>query len=90
MSEASSEIETWHAELGDRNQRGNSVEWWRFARPPGYIVTTADTLVPPGSQRAVAASIGPRVSEIHTDHGPFREEPERLAELLVGAVADRE
>jgi hypothetical protein len=38
----------------------------------------------------MAASIGARVSEIHTDHGPFREQPERLAELLVGAAADRE
>lgn len=55
----------------------------------GYILTTADTLVPPGSQRAMAASIGARVFEIHTDHNPFREQPDRLAELLVGAVADR-
>lgn len=55
---------------------------------PGYILTTADTLVPPESQRAMAASIGAKVFEIHTDHGPFREQPERLAELLVDAVAD--
>lgn len=53
---------------------------------PGYILTTADTLVPPDTQRAMAASIGARVSEIHTDHGPFREQPERLAELLVAAA----
>jgi pimeloyl-ACP methyl ester carboxylesterase len=57
---------------------------------PAYILTTADTLVPPESQRAMAASIDAWVSEIHTDHGPFREQPERLAELLVGVVADRE
>lgn len=57
---------------------------------PAYILTTADTLVPPESQRVMAASIGARVSEIHTDHGPFREQPERLAELLVGATADRD
>jgi hypothetical protein len=37
----------------------------------------------------MAASIGARVSEIHTDHGPFHEQPERLAELLVSVVADR-
>jgi len=69
--------EKWHGDLD-------------ITRRPGYILTTADTLVPPESQRAMAASIGARVSEIHTDHGPFREQPERLAELLVGVVADRE
>ena len=55
---------------------------------PSYILTTADTLVPPASQRAMAASIGARLSEIHTDHGPFRDQPERLAELLVGTAPD--
>ena len=60
-----------------------------ITRRPGYILTTADTLVPSESQRAMAASIGARISEIHTDHGPFREQPDRLAELVVGAVADR-
>lgn len=68
--------EKWH---GDLNIAGRS----------GYILTTADTLVPPDSQRAMAASIGAPVFEIHTDHGPFREQPERLAELVVGAIADR-
>jgi pimeloyl-ACP methyl ester carboxylesterase len=69
--------EKWHRELD-------------ITRRPGYIVTTADTLVPPDTQRSMAASIGARVTEIHTDHGPFREQPERLAELLGGLVADRE
>lgn len=64
---------------GDLNVTGRS----------GYILTTADTLVPPETQRAMAASIGARVFEIHTGHGPCREQPDRLAELLVGAVADR-
>jgi pimeloyl-ACP methyl ester carboxylesterase len=50
-----------------------------------YILTTADTLVPPEAQRAMAASVGADVVEIDTDHGPFREQPERLAELLVAA-----
>jgi pimeloyl-ACP methyl ester carboxylesterase len=69
--------EKWHRELD-------------ITRRPGYIVTTADTLVPPDTQRSMAASIGARVTEIHTDHGPFREQPERLAELLGGLVADSE
>lgn len=82
----------------ERTQRPQGIavlrEKWRgdldITRRPGYILTTADTLVPPESQRAMAASIGARVSEIHTDHGPFRDQPERLAELLAGVVADRE
>ncbi len=48
-----------------------------------YILTTADSLVPPDAQRAMAASVSADVVEIDTDHGPYREQPERLAELLV-------
>jgi pimeloyl-ACP methyl ester carboxylesterase len=81
-----------------RTQRPQGIavlrEKWRgdldLTGQPAYILTTADTLVPPESQRAMAASIRARVSEIHTDHGPFREQPERLAELLVAATADRD
>lgn len=50
-----------------------------------YILTTADTLVPPELQRVMAASIDAAVVEIATDHGPFREQPQRLVELLVAA-----
>ena len=50
-----------------------------------YIHTTADTLVPPEAQRAMAASVGAEIVEIGTDHGPFREQPERLAELVLAA-----
>lgn len=47
-----------------------------------YIRTTADTLVPPELQLTMAASIGAEIVEIGTGHGAFREQPERLAELL--------
>lgn len=81
-----------------RTQRPQGIavlrEKWRggldITGQRAYILTTADTLVPPESQRAMAASIGARVSEIHTDHGPFREQPERLAELLVAATEQRD
>jgi pimeloyl-ACP methyl ester carboxylesterase len=54
-----------------------------------YILTTADTLVPPELQRTMAASVNARIVEIATGHGPFREQPQRLAELLVAAAADQ-
>ena len=31
----------------------------------------------------MAASVSADVVEIDTDHGPYREQPERLAELLI-------
>lgn len=51
-----------------------------------YILTTADTLVPPELQRVMAASLHAEIVEIATGHGPFREQPQRLAELLVAAT----
>ena len=51
-----------------------------------YILTTADSLVPPDAQRAMAASVSADIVEIDTDHGPYREQPERLAELLIASA----
>jgi hypothetical protein len=34
----------------------------------------------------MAASVDAEIVEIATGHGPFREQPERLAELLVAAT----
>ncbi len=51
-----------------------------------YVLTTADTLVPPELQRTMAASVAAEIVEIATGHGPFREQPQRLAELLVAAA----
>ena len=77
----------------ERTQRPQGIaalrQKWRGELPTSrrrtYVLTTADTLVPPGAQRVMAASVGADVVEIDTDHGPFREQPERLAELLVAA-----
>jgi len=77
----------------ERTQRPQGIaalrEKWRGDLPTSrrrtYVLTTADTLVPPEAQRVMAASVGADVVEIDTDHGPFREQPERLAELLVAA-----
>jgi pimeloyl-ACP methyl ester carboxylesterase len=77
----------------ERTQRPQGItalrEKWRGDLPAShrrtYILTTADTLVPPEAQRVMSASVGAEVVEIDTDHGPFREQPVRLAELLVAA-----
>jgi pimeloyl-ACP methyl ester carboxylesterase len=75
-----------------RTQRPQGIaalrqKWRGGLRTTGttYILTTADTLVPPEGQRDMAASVGAEIVEIDTDHGPFREQPERLAELLIAA-----
>lgn len=75
----------------ERTQRPQGIaalrEKWRGElRTSGrqvYVLTTADTLVPPDAQRVMAASAGAVVVEIDTDHGPFRQQPARLAELLI-------
>ena len=77
----------------ERTQRPQGIaalrQKWRGDLPASrrrtYILTTADTLVPPGAQRVMAASVGADVVEIAADHGIFREQPARLAELLVAA-----
>jgi pimeloyl-ACP methyl ester carboxylesterase len=78
----------------ERTQRPQGIavlrEKWRGELPTSrrrtYVLTTADTLVPPEAQRVMAASVGADVVEIATDHGPFREQPERLVELLVAGT----
>ena len=79
----------------ERTQRPQGIaalrEKWRGELPTSrrrtYILTTADTLVPPETQRVMAASVGADVVEIGADHGLFREQPARLAELLVAAAS---
>jgi pimeloyl-ACP methyl ester carboxylesterase len=56
------------------------------SRRTTYVLTTADTLVPPEKQRVMAASVGADVVEIDSDHGPFREQPERLVEMLLAST----
>ena len=77
----------------ERTQRPQGIvalrEKWRGEpRTSGctYVLTTADTLVPPEAQRVMAASVGADVVEIDADHGVFREQPELLAQMLVAAT----
>ncbi len=79
----------------ERTQRPQGIaalrEKWRGELPTSrrrtYILTTADTLVPPETQRVMAASVGAEVLEIAADHGLFREQPARVAELLIAAAS---
>lgn len=78
----------------ERTQRPQGIaalrEQWHGDLPRSarrtYILTTADTLVPPELQRTMAASVDAEIVEIATGHGPFREQPQRLAELMVAAA----
>lgn len=77
----------------ERTQRPQGIaalrEQWHGDLPRSihttYVHTTADTLVPPELQLTMAATLGAEVVEIHTGHGPFREQPQQLAELLIAA-----
>ena len=78
----------------ERTQRPQGIaalrERWQGELPESvsctYIQTTADTMVPPELQRTMAASLDAEIVEIATNHGPFREQPQRLAELLIAAA----
>jgi pimeloyl-ACP methyl ester carboxylesterase len=78
----------------ERTQRPQGIaalrQKWRGDLPTSgrrtYVLTTADTLVPPELQRRMAASADAEIAEIATGHGAFREQPKRLAELLVAAT----
>jgi pimeloyl-ACP methyl ester carboxylesterase len=63
----------WHGDLPTSGRRT-------------YVLTSADTLVPPEAQPAIAASVGADVVEIDTGHSPFGEQAVRLAELLVATT----
>ncbi len=77
----------------EKTQRPQGIgalrERWRGELPASrrctYVLTTADTLVPPETQQMMAASVGADVVEIDADHGIFREQPKLLAEMLVAA-----
>ena len=95
MAVGASEPDGWDAVriYLERTQRPQGIaalrQKWRgkpsTSRRRTYILTTADTLLPPETQRLMAASVGADIVEIAADHGIFREQPARLAELLVAA-----
>lgn len=91
INPAEQEVNRQYLEATQRSQGIAAMrEKWHGELPKGppitYVVTTADTLVPPDDQREMAAALGASVVEISSDHSAFGEQPERLAEILAGCV----
>ena len=52
--------------------------------PRTYILCTEDNIMPPATQREMAARLGVEPIEIASDHAVFTLRPRELAPLLVG------
>jgi pimeloyl-ACP methyl ester carboxylesterase len=52
--------------------------------PCTYVLCTEDTILPPATQREMAARLGVEPIEIASDHGVFGLRPRELAAVLVG------
>jgi pimeloyl-ACP methyl ester carboxylesterase len=52
--------------------------------PCSYVLCTEDTILPPATQRAMAARLGVEPVELASDHAVFALRPRELAALLVG------
>jgi pimeloyl-ACP methyl ester carboxylesterase len=56
--------------------------------PAGALITTADHLVPPRQQRALAAALGAEVRELGADHFAPLSHPQRYTELTIELIED--
>jgi 3-oxoadipate enol-lactonase len=56
--------------------------------PAAALVTTADHLVPPRQQRALAAALGAEVRELRADHFAPLSHPRRYTELTIELIED--
>jgi pimeloyl-ACP methyl ester carboxylesterase len=52
--------------------------------PCTYVLCTEDTILPPATQRGMAARLGVEPVELASDHAVFTLRPRQLAPLLVG------
>jgi len=62
---------------------------WK-AKPSVYVVATADRMIPPPAQRAMAARAGSRVTEVEGSHAVYVSQPAAIAaaiDLAAQAVA---
>jgi pimeloyl-ACP methyl ester carboxylesterase len=54
--------------------------------PSWYLVSAADRVIPPSSQRFMAQRMGARTSEIDASHASLVSRPDAVAALIDGAV----
>ncbi|SHN43142.1 alpha/beta fold hydrolase [Cryptosporangium aurantiacum] len=59
---------------------------WR-TKPSRYLLTTADRMIPPAGQRAMADRIGARVTEVAASHAVYVSQPASVAALIREATA---
>ncbi|MGW2013565.1 alpha/beta fold hydrolase [Streptomyces sp. NPDC001927] len=59
---------------------------WRF-KPSWYLVATADRMIPPSAQRAMAERAGATTSEVLASHAVYISRPDAVAELIRHAAA---
>ncbi|PYH78141.1 alpha/beta-hydrolase [Aspergillus uvarum CBS 121591] len=82
---------TWVAVLRAQPARGwdGTVEYagWRDV-PSVYLVCEGDRALPVGLQEQLAATAGSRVERCSAGHVPQVGQPERVAEVVLGAVAE--
>lgn len=63
----------------------STVAW--KAKPSWYIVSSRDRMIDPGLQRAMAARIGAKTSELQASHVPQQSRPAEVAKVILDAVA---
>lgn len=59
---------------------------WK-GKPSWFIVSARDRMIDPGLQRAMAAKIGAKTTELATSHVPQQSRPAEVAKVILDAVA---
>jgi pimeloyl-ACP methyl ester carboxylesterase len=59
---------------------------WR-AKPSWYVVATADKMIPPDAQRAMATRASSTVREVVGSHAVYVSQPEAVANVIEQAAA---
>ena len=59
----------------------------RRTKPSWYVVATADKMIPPDAQRAMATRAGSTVREVVGSHAVYVSQPEAIANVIEQAAA---
>lgn len=62
---------------------------WRD-KPSWYVVTTADRMIPPEAQRAMARRAGSHAVEIDASHAVYVSQPAAVAKVIAEAASSAE